>query len=67
MKIIIDVPDDEIFIGWYTHNNGVNQYHKAKTFGKPNYILLNANDVTSHDYAIMIAHTDYEKERNDKK
>lgn len=43
MKLIIDIPDNETFIGWYTHNDGVNQYHKAKTLGEPNYILLPDN------------------------
>lgn len=47
MKIVINVPDNEIFIGWYTRNDGVNQYHKAKTLGTPNYILL--DDVISRE------------------
>ena len=59
MRLIIDIPDNEILVGWYTYNDGINQYHKAKTLGKPNYIPL--DDVISHDYATMIAHTDYEK------
>jgi len=40
MQIVIDVPDNETLIGWYTHFDGVNQYHNAKTLGEPNYILL---------------------------
>ena len=40
MKVIIDVPDNEILIGWYTRKDGINQYHNAKTLGKPNYILF---------------------------
>lgn len=47
MKIVIDVPDNEILIGWYTRNDGINKYHNAKTLGKPNYISL--DDVISRE------------------
>ena len=40
MQIVIDVPDNEILIGWYTRSDGVNKYHNAKTLGEPNYTLL---------------------------
>lgn len=40
MKIVIDISDNETFIGWYTRNDGVNKYYNAKTLGKPNYTLF---------------------------
>ena len=40
MQIVIDIPDNEILIGWYTRSDGVNKYHNAKTLGEPNYTLL---------------------------
>ena len=49
MKIVIDVPDNEILIGWYTRSDGVNKYHNAKTLGEPNYILLDDVMVESQE------------------
>jgi len=40
MKIVIDIPDNETLIGWYTRSDGINKYHDAKTLGEPNYIPL---------------------------
>ena len=31
MQIVIDIPNDEVFKGYYTQKDGINEYHSMKS------------------------------------
>ena len=44
MQIVIDIPDDEVFKGYYTQKDGINEYHSMKS----EYTVIQPKAKTGH-------------------